>query len=38
MEEIMDSQHSIQRWFVIVTVIICLGLAILFGVLQAGIF
>ncbi len=33
----MDIQHILQRWFLLVTLILCVGLAILFGALQAGI-
>lgn len=32
----MDLQHIIERWFVLVTIILCLGLAVLFGAIQAG--
>lgn len=32
----MDIQHIIERWFVLVTIILCLGLAVLFGAIQAG--
>jgi hypothetical protein len=32
----MDIQHILQRLFLIITVILCLGLALLFGALQAG--
>lgn len=32
----MDSQHVIKRMFIIVTVALCLVLALLFGALQAG--
>jgi len=34
----MDIQHIIERWFVIVTIVLCLGLALLFGAIQAGLF
>jgi hypothetical protein len=34
----MDLQHIIERWFVLVTIILCLGLAVLFGAIQAGLF
>lgn len=33
---IMDIQHIIERWFVIVTIVLSLGLALLFGAIQAG--
>jgi hypothetical protein len=33
----MDIQHIIQRVLFITTVLLCLGLAILFAALQAGI-
>jgi len=32
----MDIQHIIERWFVIVTIVLCVGLALLFGAVQAG--
>jgi hypothetical protein len=32
----MDIQHIIEHWFVIVTIILSIGLAILFGLIQAG--
>jgi hypothetical protein len=32
----MDIQHIVQRWFIIVTIILCLGLAILFAAIQTG--
>lgn len=32
----MDLQHIHQRVFIIITVLFCVGLAILFGVIQAG--
>lgn len=32
----MDIQHIIERWFVIITIVLCLGLALLFGAVQAG--
>jgi hypothetical protein len=32
----MDIQHIIERWFVIVTIVLSLGLALLFGAIQAG--
>jgi hypothetical protein len=32
----MDLQHIHQRVFIIITVLLCVGLAILFGALQAG--
>ena len=32
----MDIQHIIERWFVIITVLLSLGLALLFGAIQAG--
>jgi hypothetical protein len=34
----MDIQHIVQRVLFISTVILCLGLALLFAALQAGIF
>ena len=34
----MDIQHIIERWFVIVTIVLCLGLALLFCAIQAGLF
>jgi hypothetical protein len=33
----MDIQHIIERWFVLITIILCLGLALLFGAIQAGV-
>ena len=33
----MDIQHIIQRFFIIVTVLLCIGLALLFGAIQAGV-
>jgi hypothetical protein len=32
----MDIMHIIQRWFVLLTVLFCVLLAVLFGLLQAG--
>lgn len=32
----MDIQHIIQRFFIIVTVLLCIGLALVFGAIQAG--
>lgn len=32
----MDISHIIQRWFVGITVLLCLGLAVLFAAIQAG--
>jgi len=32
----MDIQHIIQRFFIIVTVLLCIALALLFGAIQAG--
>jgi hypothetical protein len=32
----MDISHIIQRWFVFVTHILVLALAVLFGAIQAG--
>ena len=32
----MDIQHIAQRAFVLVTILLCVGLAILFGAIQAG--
>jgi len=32
----MDIQHLVQRFFVIITIALCLLLAVLFGALQAG--
>ena len=32
----MDIQHIIERWFVLITIALCLGLALLFGAVQAG--
>ena len=32
----MDIQHIIERWLVFVTILLCVGLAILFGAVQAG--
>ena len=32
----MDIQHIAQRTFILVTVLLCLGLAILFAAIQAG--
>jgi len=32
----MDIQHIIQRWFVVITIALCLLLAVLFGAVQAG--
>jgi hypothetical protein len=33
----MDIQHLIERWFVLITIILCLVLALLFGAIQAGV-
>jgi hypothetical protein len=32
----MNIQHMLQRFFIIITVLLCIGLALLFGALQAG--
>jgi len=32
----MDISHIIQRWFVLITILTCLVLAILFGAVQTG--
>jgi hypothetical protein len=32
----VDIQHIAQRFFIIVTVLLCIGLALLFGAVQAG--
>ena len=32
----MDISHIIERWFVLVTVILVLVIALLFGAVQAG--
>ena len=32
----MDIQHIAQRIFILATVLLCLGLAVLFGAIQAG--
>lgn len=32
----MDLHHIVQRWFVIVTIVLSLLLAVLFGAVQAG--
>ena len=32
----MDSQYVVKRLFVIVTIVLCLVLALLFGAVQAG--
>jgi len=32
----MDVSHIIQRLFVVITILLCLGLALLFGAVQAG--
>jgi len=32
----MDIMHIVQRWFVLITILLCVGLAILFGLVQAG--
>ncbi len=32
----MDFQHIVQRWFVVITIALCLLLALLFGAIQAG--
>jgi len=32
----MDIQHIVQRWFVTITIALCLLLAVLFGAVQAG--
>jgi len=32
----MDIQHIAQRAFILVTILLCLGLAVLFGAIQAG--
>jgi hypothetical protein len=33
----MDIHHILQRIFVVVTIILCLILAVLFGAIQAGV-
>jgi len=33
----MDIQHLIERWFVVITIILSLLLALLFGAVQVGI-
>ena len=33
----MDIQHLIERWFVVITIVLSLLLALLFGAVQAGI-
>lgn len=33
----MDLHQIVQRWFVIITIALCLLLAVLFGAVQAGI-
>ena len=33
----MDIQHLIERWFVVITIILSLLLALLFGAVQTGI-
>jgi hypothetical protein len=32
----MDIQHILQRWFVVITIILCMALAFIFAVVQAG--
>jgi len=32
----MDISHILQRWFVLGTIALCIILAVLFGVIQAG--
>lgn len=34
----MDLQHLIERWFVLITIALCVVLALLFGAIQAGLF
>ncbi len=34
----MDIQHIIERWFIIITIVLSLALALLFGAVQAGLF
>lgn len=32
----MDIQHILQRWFVVITIFLCLALAFVFAAVQAG--
>ncbi len=32
----MNIQHLLQRWFIIITVLLCLVLALVFGAIQSG--
>ena len=32
----MDIQHIIQKWFIFITIFLCVVLALLFGAVQAG--
>ena len=32
----MNIQHLLQRWFIIITVFLCLVLALVFGAIQSG--
>jgi len=32
----MDIQHIAQRAFIMITILLCIGLALLFGAIQAG--
>jgi hypothetical protein len=32
----MDIQHIVQRWFVVITILVSLLLAVLFAAIQAG--
>ncbi len=32
----MGIQHILQRWFVVITIILCIALALTFAAVQAG--
>jgi hypothetical protein len=32
----MDIQHIVERWFIVITVLLCLVIAFLFAALQTG--
>lgn len=32
----MDIQHIVERWFIVITVLLCLVIALLFAALQTG--
>jgi len=32
----MDIQHIVERWFIVITILLCLVIALLFAALQTG--